>query len=348
MLGKLLSKRPIIQAPMAGVQGAELTIAVCEAGGIGSLPGAMLGSDALKVALDRIVAETVHPFNVNFFCHQPPAADPTAQNRWREKLAPYYAELSADGNAPAGPPRLPFSAEALSVLEPHKPSIVSFHFGLPRAELLQNVKAMGTLVLGCATSVAEAEWLQAHGADGVIAQGIDAGGHQGCFLPHSALTPLKCLDLVRAIAQVVTVPVIAAGGIANRIDAEAALVAGAAAVQVGSAYLLADEATTSAVHRAALQSDAAKKTALTNVFSGGRARGIVNRLMRELGPIADQLPEFPDAAEAIAPLRSAAEANSSGDFSPLWSGERGYLGRSLPAAQITRDICPRKERTIRG
>lgn len=341
MLAELLKQHPIIQAPMAGVQGAELTVAVCEAGGIGSLPGAMLGPDALRTELEKIVAATAAPFNVNFFCHQQPPVDETDQLRWRSALEPYYVELSADKDAPAGPARAPFSVEALAVLQEFKPKIVSFHFGLPSEELLQAVKAMGVYVLGCATSVAEAEWLQAHGADGVIAQGIEAGGHQSRFLPESDSIEMNCLDLVRAITAVVSVPVIAAGGIANREDALAAIAAGASAAQAGSAYLQATEAKTSAIHRAALQSEAARATALSNVFSGRRARGIVNRVMRELGPISDQVPDFPYAAAAMAPLRSAAEAQGSGDFSPLWSGERGYLSEARSAAAITRAINPK-------
>lgn len=340
MLAELLKQHPIIQAPMAGVQGAELTVAVCEAGGIGSLPGAMLGPDALRAALQQIVSATEQPFNVNFFCHQQPPVDEADQLRWRSALEPYYAELSAHRDAPAGPARAPFSAESLAVLQEFKSKIISFHFGLPNDELLQAVKAMGACVLGCATSVAEAEWLQAHGADGVIAQGIEAGGHQSRFLPESESIEMNCLELVRAITASVTLPVIAAGGIANRDDALAALAAGASAVQVGSAYLQADEAKTSAIHRAALQSESARTTALSNVFSGRRARGIVNRVIRELGPISDQAPVFPHAAGAMAPLRSAAEAMGSGDFSPMWSGERGYLSEARSAAEITRAINP--------
>lgn len=340
MLAELLKQHTIIQAPMAGVQGAELTVAVCEAGGVGSLPGGMLGSEALRTELEQIVSATELPFNVNFFCHQQPPVDEADQRRWREALAPYYAELSADANAPTGPARAPFSAEVLAVLQEFSPKIVSFHYGLPSVELLQGVKSMGAYVLGCATSVAEAQWLQARGADGVIAQGIEAGGHQGRFLPESDSVEMKCLELVRAIASSISLPVIAAGGIANRQDALAAMAAGASAVQVGSAYLQATEAKTSAVHRAALQSEAAHNTTLTNVFSGRRARGIVNRAIRELGPISEQAPAFPHAAGATAPLRSAAEAQGSGDFSPLWSGERGYLSEALSAAEITRAINP--------
>lgn len=340
MLRQLLQQYRVIQAPMAGVQGAELAIAVSEAGGIGSLPAAMLSTDALRASLEQIQAGTSQPYNVNFFCHQEPEPDAVAQQRWHDTLAAYYNELDADANAPAGPARAPFSQESLAVLANFKAPIVSFHFGLPSAELLAGVKAWGAYVLGSATTVAEAQWLQAHGADGVIAQGIEAGGHQGRFLAVDQPTETYCLALTRAIAAAVELPVVAAGGIATRAHARAAVQAGAVAVQAGSAYLQAHEAKTSTVHRAALQSDAARHTVLTNVFSGRRARGIVNRIIREQGPISDLVPAFPTAAAAMAPLRAAAEAQGSGDFTSLWSGENGYLSQAQSAAEITHALRP--------
>lgn len=340
MLEALLRQHRLIQAPMAGVQGPELAIAVSRAGGVGSLPAAMLDERALREALAQLAAEAPGPCNVNFFCHQNVA--PTAQSLrdWQQALDGYYRELGADRDAPPGAARSPFGATALAALQDCPPALVSFHFGLPSPELLQGVKATGAQVLASATSVDEALWLRDHGADGVIAQGIEAGGHQGCFLPVERYPALRCLELVRAIAAEVELPLVAAGGIATRDDARAALEAGAVAVQVGSAFLRADEAKTSALHRAALAGEAARQTALTNVFSGRRARGIVNRAIAELGPISASAPVFPHAATAMAPLRAVAEAAGSGDFSPLWSGERGYLSEALPAAEITRAIRP--------
>lgn len=342
MLSELLQERAIIQAPMAGVQGAELAIAVCEAGGIGSLPGAMLSSDALRTELGLIRSSTDAAFNVNFFCHALLPLEPAADAAWRGALAPFYQELGADGQAAAGPARQPFAAEALAVLAEFEPALVSFHFGLPSAELLAGVRRWGAYVLGCATSVEEALWLVERGVDGVIAQGVEAGGHQGSFLPQSGIEAHTTLELVQLIAAAVAVPVIAAGGIATRSDADAALAAGASAVQVGSAFLQADEARTSAIHRAALQCSAEGQTALTNVFSGRPARGIVNRLMREMGCMSALSPAFPHATAAVAPLRTAAEAQGSGDFSPLWSGGRGYLSEARPAAEITAALYPTK------
>jgi len=163
--------------------------------------------------------------------------------------------------------------------------VVSFHFGLPSAELLALVKTGGSKILSSATTVDEAQWLEAHGADAIIAQGLEAGGHRGNFLSDDLTIQVGTLALVPQIVQKVRIPVIAAGGIADSKGVAAAMTLGAAGVQVGTAYLLCAEATTSAVHRAALKSEAARHTALTNLFTGRPARGIVNRIMRELGPV---------------------------------------------------------------
>jgi nitronate monooxygenase len=328
---------PLIQAPMAGWQLSALTIAVCKAGGLGSLPCALLDLGGLRRELEAIRAATQRPSNVNFFCHTPPVPSAPREAAWRSTLAPYYKEYGIDPAAvPAGPGRVPFTAEAAALLAEFKPPVVSFHFGLPAPELLARVKGWGAKVLSSATTVEEARWLEAHGVDAVIAQGVEAGGHRGIFLSDDLTTQLGTFALVPQVVRAVKVPVIAAGGIADAKGVAAAMALGAAAVQVGTAYLLCPEATTSAVHRAALKSDATRHTALTNVFSGRPARGIVNRVMRELGAINAAAPEFPLAAGAIAPLRAKAEAQGSGDFSPLWSGENATGCREIPAAELTR------------
>jgi heme-degrading monooxygenase HmoA len=186
--------------------------------------------------------------------------------------------------------------------------------------------------------VDEARWLVAHGADAVIAQGLEAGGHRGHFLSHDLSQQMGTFALLPQIVAEVDVPVIAAGGIADAAGVAAAMALGAAGVQVGTAYLCSHEATTSELHRAALQSAAARHTALTNVFTGRPARGIVNRVMRELGPLSPAAPAFPLATAAMALLRSHFEALDSGDFSPLWSGQNTSGCRSLPAAEITRQL----------
>jgi nitronate monooxygenase len=331
---------PIIQAPMAGVQGSAMAVAVSNAGGLGSLPCAMLSLEALSSELEALRAGTTRPYNVNFFCHTPPTPDAAREAAWREALTPYARELGIDlASVPAGAGRLPFSAEAAELLEAFRPAVVSFHFGLPEPALLARVKSWGAKVLSSATTVEEARWLEARGVDAVIAQGLEAGGHRGHFLSHDLTLQQGTLTLLPQIVRAVRVPVIAAGGIANAAGVRAALALGAAGVQVGTAYLLCPEATTSAVHRAALVGEGAHHTALTTLFTGRPARGIVNRLMRELGPLNAAAPAFPLATAAIAPLRAAAEKAGRGDFSPLWSGQNTSGCQPVPAAQLTRELA---------
>ncbi len=331
---------PIIQAPMAGVQNHELAVAVSNADGLGSLPCAMLSPEALHKELSALTAKTSNPFNVNFFCHVPPNPDAEREKHWRQTLAPYFIEVGLDVNAiPEGAGRRPFSAEAAEVLEGFKPPVVSFHFGLPAPELMARIRGWGGTIISTATTVDEARWLEVHGADAIIAQGLEAGGHRGYFLSKDLNTQVGTFALLPQIVNAVSVPVIAAGGIADSQGVIAARELGAIAAQIGTAYLLCDEATTSPVHRAALQSDRAKLTALTNVFSGGAARGIVNRVMRELGPISPDAPEFPLAATAIAPLRGKAENMGSGDFSPLWAGQNVSGCKAISAMALTRELA---------
>jgi nitronate monooxygenase len=338
LISLLGTRWPLIQAPMAGVQDAGLAIAAGAAGALGSLPCAMLAPEAMQRELRRL-ADTGRPYNVNFFCHTPPQPDGAREAAWRAALAPYYAEIGQDVNAlPAGPGRLPFSDSAADVLEAFKPRVVSFHFGLPSAELLARVKAWGAVVLSSATTVDEALWLEAHGADAVIAQGLEAGGHRGHFLSHDLTLQTGTFALLPQIKAAVRVPVIAAGGIADAAGVRAAMALGADGVQVGTAYLCSDEATTSALHRAALQSEAARHTQLTTLFTGRPARGIPNRVMRELGPMNPAAPAFPLATAAIAPLRAHREKQGKGDFSPLWSGQNASGCRSARAAVITQAL----------
>ena len=331
---------PIIQAPMAGVQGSALAVAVSHAGGLGSLPCAMLSLDAMRSELAAVTAQTARPFNVNFFCHPSPEPSVERDALWRATLSQYYQAFGIDPDTiPDGPGRTSFGAEAAELLSEFKPPVVSFHFGLPSAELLTRVKAWGSKILSSATTVDEAQWLEAHGVDAIIAQGLEAGGHRGMFLSDDLTTQVGTVALVPQIVQKVKVPVIAAGGIADSKGVAAAMTLGAAGVQVGTAYLLCAEATTSAVHRAALKSEAARHTALTNLFTGRPARGIVNRIMRELGPMSTATPAFPLAAFAVAPLRVKAESRGSGDFSPLWSGQNNSGCKEVSAHHLTQELA---------
>jgi nitronate monooxygenase len=331
---------PIVQAPMAGVQGSALALAVSNAGGLGSLPCAMLSPEAMRAELEALAARARGPWNVNFFCHAAPRPDAARELAWRNALASCYAEFGIDpGGIPAGPGRRPFDTDAADLLEPFRPPVVSFHFGLPSPELVARIKSWGSKVLSSATTVEEARWLEAHGADAIVAQGLEAGGHRGHFLSDDLSLQMGSIALLRQVVRAVRVPVIAAGGIADAAGVAAALAMGAAGAQLGTVWLLCPEAGTSALHRAALGSEGARHTALTNVFTGRPARGIVNRFIREFGPISPLAPEFPLAASAAAPLRAAAEARGSGEFSPLWSGQNASGCRELAAAELLRELA---------
>lgn len=334
---------PIIQAPMAGAQGSTLALAVMAAGALGSLPAAALDAGTLRAELQRL-HRCGRPYNVNFFCHPSPQPDADREAAWRAMLAPYYQEYGIDPTTiPAGASRHPFSAELAELLGAWRPPVLSFHFGLPSPALLEHVRSWGAKILSSATTVEEALWLQQHGADAIIAQGLEAGGHRGCFLSRDSSTQVGSFALLPQIVQAVRLPVIAAGGIADASGVAAAFALGASGVQVGTAYLLSPEADTSQVHRHAIQQQTnpqtARPTALTTLFTGAAARGIVNRAMRELGPMNHHAPDFPLASAAIAPLRASAEHSGKDDFSPLWCGQHASSCRTLDAARITRMLA---------
>ena len=327
---------PIIQAPMVGPK-APLAAAVSAAGGLGSLGCAALTPEQIRAEVGAIRAVTAAPFNLNFFCHEPAAPDPAREAAWRAALAPYYAEFGLDPTAPvAMANRAPFDAAMAEVVEELRPRVVSFHFGLPSEPLLRRVREAGCLILSSATTVREARWLAERGVDAVIAQGAEAGGHRGMFLTEAVASQVGTIALVPQIADAVAVPVIAAGGIGDARGVAAAFALGASAVQVGTAYLRCPEAGLSAPYRAALTTARDEDTALTNVLTGRPARGLLTRVVQELGPISAIAPAFPGAAVALQPLRTAAEAQGSGDFSPLWSGQAVGLSRERPAAELTR------------
>ena len=331
---------PIVQAPMAGSVSSEMVVAVSEAGGLGSLPCAMLNAEQIRTELGIIRRRTARPINVNFFCHAPPQRDARREAAWKERLTPYYAELGIDPDAqPSGSARAPFDDAMCDAVLEFRPEVVSFHFGLPDQRLLRRVKESGAKVLSSATSVAEARALEAQGCDAIIAQGYEAGGHRGMFLTDDIASQAGTMALVPQVVDAVGVPVIAAGGIGDGRGIVAALALGAAAVQIGTAYLFCPEAKVGAAHRAALKGANESATVLTNVFTGRPARGIVNRIVREVGPMSQDAPAFPLAATGVGPLRSKDEAAGSGDFTPLWSGQAAALGRELPAGELTRTLA---------
>ncbi|MGQ3353368.1 MAG: NAD(P)H-dependent flavin oxidoreductase [Phreatobacter sp.] len=340
---------PILQAPMAGAQGSAMAVAVSEAGGLGALPGALLGVEAMRTELALIRQRTAKPVNLNFFCHTPPAPDAAREAAWRARLAPYYAELGIDPAAPIpASNRAPFDEAFCAVVEEFRPEVVSFHFGLPAASLLERVKATGAKVVSSATTADEARWLEDHGADAIVAQGYEAGGHRGIFLTEDLANQPGLFALLPQVVDAVEVPVIAAGGIADGRGIVAAFALGAAAVQVGTAYLFTPEATITPMHREALRHAKDDGTALTNLFTGRPARGLVNRLMREAGALSAEAPAFPTAGGALMPLKAKAEAGGSADFSSLWAGQAASLGREMGAGDLTRTLWSEARERMRS
>jgi nitronate monooxygenase len=338
-------EHPIIQAPMAGPSTPELAAAVSNAGGLGSLAFAMTSHAQARADLAKLRTLTNKGFNVNFFCHTPPKPNPAAATAWQNRLQPYADELGlAPGALAAAADRAPFDATMCELMEEARPKVISFHFGLPDTSLLDRVKATGAIILASATTVAEARWLRERGVHAIIAQGYEAGGHRGIFLGTDVLgvdlvTQAGTMALVPQIVDAVSVPVIAAGGIGDARGIVAALALGAAGAQLGTAYLHCPEAKLSALHRQALAEANDASTALTNIFTGRPARGIVNRVMREVGPISADAPQFPLAAGAMGALRTAAEAKGRDDFSPLWSGQAAALGSPMGAAELTQKLA---------
>jgi nitronate monooxygenase len=331
---------PIVLAPMAGVMDAELVIAAAQGGALGSLPCAMLSAEKAREQVNIIRQRVSAPVNMNFFCHEADDADPVRDGQWKRRLAPYYQELGLDPAAPFNAPnRAPFDAAMCEVIEELKPEVVSFHFGLPQAALLQRIKAAGCIVVSSATIVKEAIWLEENGADIVIAQGAEAGGHRGMFLTDNIAEQPGTFALVPQVVDAVKIPVIAAGGIADGRGIAAAFALGACGVQIGTAYLRCPESRVIAPARVALAQARDDSTVITNVMTGRPARGVANRVMREAGPISPDAPAFPHAATALAPLKAAAEKLGRVDFTNLWAGQAVRLGREMPAAELTRALA---------
>ena len=338
---------PIIQAPMASAALSDMVVAVSEAGGLGSLACALLSVEQARKQLETIRRRTSRPINANFFCHQPPRDDRVRQMSWRRRLDAYYVQLQVDDTSAPNSTRALFDDKMCDLVMEFHPEVVSFHFGLPDKNLLRRVKDSGAKVLSSATSVDEARWLEDQGCDAIIAQGSEAGGHRGMFLTEDVSTQAGTMALVPQVVDAVKVPVIAAGGIADARGILAAFALGAEAAQIGTAYLRCPEAQISPLYRQALKDSKDNETAITNVFTGRPARAIVNRLMREIGPMSDVAPEFPFAAATLAPLRAKSEMAGSADFTPFWSGQAAGLGRAIPAADLTRQLAAEVSRNLR-
>ncbi len=337
LCGILGTQKPFIQAPMAGTDTPDMVVAVTRAGGLGSLACAMLTPAQIHESFSYIRQHTDKTVNLNFFCHRRCEKSARQQAHWKARLLPYYQQLGIDINsvAPAAT-RVPFDDTFCAVVEELRPGVVSFHFGLPDEQLLRRVKGANNIVMSSATTAQEARWLEQHGCDIVIAQGSEAGGHRGMFLTDDLSSQQKTADLLPEIIAAVSVPVVAAGGICDAQSIQQALRAGAAGVQVGTAYLFCKEARVAPLHRDMLKTD--RPTALTNIFSGRPARGIVNRLMHEVGPMSPDAPDFPHASDYITPLRQASEKAGRVDFMQMWSGDV-RKPHDMDAEALTAFLC---------
>ncbi len=331
---------PVIQAPMAGADSVDLARSVEGTGALGSLACALLSPGSVREAAHALRKGIHRPINLNFFCHGMTAPSLAAKEEWKRLLSTHYERLGLALEAvPEKRIRMPFSEEMCEIVEEVVPEIVSFHFGLPAPALLERVKKRGIKVLSSATSVREAVWLEDHGCDAVIVQGAEAGGHRAMFLEREVASQVGLFALLPQVADAVSVPLIAAGGIADGRGVVAALALGASGVQIGTAYLFCPEANVSPLYRQALETASDTSTAITNVFSGRPARGILNSYIREVGPVAEAALEFPYAATLVEPLRAASEKAGSWQYMQMWSGQAAGIAKPMSADQFTRELA---------
>ena len=317
------SRLPIIAAPMAGAAGVALAVAAIQGGAVGSLPCAMLTPEEARAQAAEVRARADGPLLLNFFCHtMPDAVDDSA---WRDLLRPFYEEEGVDKSNAAAPSRRPFDAAMCAAVEEVRPELVSFHFGLPAPALFERVKATGARILGNATTVDEARALGESGVDAIIAQGWEAGGHAGRFLGAPPEEQMGLIALVPQVADATGLPVIAAGGIGDARGIAAALMLGAAAVQIGTTYLHCPESPIAPLHREGLTGEVAEHSRFTNLYSGRLGRGLASPLTERLGAVRSEVPPFPLASLALAPL----------GFRPMWAGQAARLGRAEPARALT-------------
>lgn len=318
---------------MAGASSPDMAVAVANAGALGSLGCALQTPDQFVVDVTAARAGTNRALNYNFFVHTPPDHNADKIAAAVEHLKPWYTRLGL--GAPVAPHEThpTFDQTMCDVLLEHAPSVVSFHFGLPDAALVQQIKDAGCKILSSATSVAEAIWLEQHGADAIIAQGYEAGGHNGWFLPRGGADVAGTMALVPRVVDAVSVPVIAAGGIADGRGIAAAFMLGASGVQIGTAFLATPECRAHDVHKDAVIRATGDDTLHSTAFSGRAARTIVNDYARDMAQVTDW-PDFPLMNAATAPLRAATAGDKTGDAMSLWAGQAVGLARAETTAQV--------------
>ncbi len=328
-------EHPILQAPMGGESTARMATEVCNAGGLGGLGCSYMSADEIRRNVDEIRSGTKCAFNLNFFAHPKPKENLEIIVQTRASLAPFYKELGIQ-NIPSRleAPCETFNESKLALLLEIRPRVVSFHFGLPPADMVRALQDSGILVVCSATTVREARWLADAGVDAIIAQGWEAGGHRGTFDVSFEDFGVGTMALVPQIADCVDVPVIAAGGIADGRGIAAALVLGASGVQLGSAFLSCPEANISADNRKALRAAADDSTRLTRAFSGRPARAMNNRYIEVMAEQRNSLPDFPTMYGFSEPLMQACRDRNMWEFEFFLWGQAAALNRELPAAEL--------------
>jgi nitronate monooxygenase len=336
LLDALAIRYPIIQAPMAGVSTPQLAAAVSNAGGLGSIG---IGASSLDDARAMIVATkklTSGSFNVNVFCHQAPKRDEAKERAWLDRLAPFFKQLGAVAPVSLKSPYSSFveDPKILEMLIEERPAVVSFHFGLPDKSAVDALRAAGIMTLASATCEAEAAQVEAAGIDAIVAQGVEAGGHRGGFDPDRD-SGLGTFALIALLARQSSRPIIAAGGIMNGAGICAAMLLGAAAVQLGTAFVLCPESSANQAYRDALRGSRSHDTLLSAAISGRSARGMRNRFHSEIEPLdGGQIPAYPVTYDAAKALIAAAQAAGVYDFSVQWAGQGAPLARAMPAAAL--------------
>jgi nitronate monooxygenase len=333
--------KPIVQAPMAGVSTPALAAAVSNAGGLGSLGvGAMNATGARKV-IKETRALTARPFNVNVFCHRPSTEDASVVRQWLNWLAPHFERYGATPPASLSEIYTSFLVDEamLEMFIEEKPAVVSFHFGLPGAEVISALKQAGIWLLATVTNLQEAAQVAEAGVDAIVAQGIEAGGHRGVFDPDAPDDRLGTFALTRLLVKTFELPVIAAGGIMDGAGIAAALALGAQAAQLGTAFVACPETSIDEGYRRTLLGDAARHTTFTTAISGRVARSIGNRFT-ELGnePGAPTPPAYPIAYDAGKALHAAAKTKGEFGYGAQWGGQAVALARFLPAAELFAEL----------
>jgi nitronate monooxygenase len=331
-------EHPVIQAPMVGVSNPQLAAAVSNAGALGSIGLGASNPAQGRELIRQTRALTGKPFNVNMFCHRPAVFDHARNDAWLAHIADMFTEFEAIAPQALREIYKSFIDDRamLEMLLEERPPVVSFHFGAPSQEWIAGLKAAGIFIIGCATTLPEAQHLQQAGVQAIVAQGYEAGGHRGVFDDAPGQDhQLGLFALLRILSSAIDLPIIAAGGIMDGAGINAAMVLGASASQLGTAFILCPESSASAEHREALKSAKAHETRVTSYLSGRPARGIPNRLYLESATVQAPLPaEYPLAYDVAKALHLAASAKGCQDFAAQWAGQGAPLARELPAAAL--------------